>query len=338
MDGITPGIWSERDGIRVYYARSGALGLLGLVRELIGLRPKYVYVNSLFNAAFSILPLLLHRVGAWPGSRLVVAPRGELDEGALALKAVKKRIYLLAARAFRLFDGVTWHASSELEAKNIRRAPVASGPVLIKENETLLPPVAAIPADENGEELRLVTVGRISPKKQVHLLLEALRGVSGTFVLDVVGESDDAGYMRRLSSLSCQLGGKVRWRGAQDREHVLDFFRKADYACFPTAGENFGHVIAESLANACPVVVMDVTPWTDLVRSGGGLVVPDDTVEAWRMTLQGLVDEPDMAHVRRVLAAGVYNRWRSHKDARSFVDYLVEGDCRLLEFPVESPS
>jgi glycosyltransferase involved in cell wall biosynthesis len=338
MNGITPGAWSERDGIRVYYARSGALGLLRLVREATGLRPKYVYLNSLFNPVFSILPLLLHRLGAWRGSRLVVAPRGELDEGALALKAVKKRIYLLAARLFRLYDQVTWHASSELEARNIRRAPVALGPVLIKENETLLPRVAAIPDDVKREGLRLVTVGRISPKKQVHLLLEALRGVSGNFVLDVVGESDDAAYMRRLLSLSRSLGGKIRWRGSQDREHVLDFFRKADYACFPTAGENFGHVIAESLANACPVVVMDVTPWTCLVRSGGGLVVPDDTVEAWRTTLQGLVDEPSMAHGRRVLAAGVYNRWRSHKDVRSFVDYLVEGDCQLLEFPAESPS
>ena len=42
-----------------------------------------------------------------------------------------------------------------------------------------------------------------------------------------------------------------------------------------TAGENYGHVIAEALQAGCPVITTPTTPWTQVLRGGGGEIVED---------------------------------------------------------------
>jgi len=53
---------------------------------------------------------------------------------------------------------------------------------------------------------------------------------------------------------------------------VRPTLRKHDLFFFPTLGENFGHVIFESLAAGVPVLVSDQTPWRDLDQRGAGWV------------------------------------------------------------------
>jgi glycosyltransferase involved in cell wall biosynthesis len=53
---------------------------------------------------------------------------------------------------------------------------------------------------------------------------------------------------------------------------VRGIFSRHDLFLFPTRGENFGHVIFESLAAGTPVLVSDRTPWQDLDAAGVGWV------------------------------------------------------------------
>ena len=50
---------------------------------------------------------------------------------------------------------------------------------------------------------------------------------------------------------------------------------------FPTLGENFGHVIHESLAAGTPVLISDQTPWVGLSEKGAGWELPLDNKSAW---------------------------------------------------------
>ena len=43
-----------------------------------------------------------------------------------------------------------------------------------------------------------------------------------------------------------------------------------DLFFLPTAGENFGHVILESLCSGTPVLISDTTPWRNLQDLGVG--------------------------------------------------------------------
>ena len=38
----------------------------------------------------------------------------------------------------------------------------------------------------------------------------------------------------------------------------------------PTRGENFGHIILQSLSVGCPVIISDQTPWKDLETQNVG--------------------------------------------------------------------
>ncbi|MNF89332.1 Glycosyl transferases group 1 [compost metagenome] len=51
---------------------------------------------------------------------------------------------------------------------------------------------------------------------------------------------------------------------------VQKVFSQYDLFFFPTRGENYGHVIAESLSVGTPVLLSDQTPWRDLEPQGLG--------------------------------------------------------------------
>ena len=206
--------WTARDGTKVWYASTNKIQTLAKTFQAAAhLRPDYIYINSLFNPVFSILPLTLRRVGYWNDAQVVLAPRGELDPGALALKSWKKQLFIRLASNAGLFRGITWHASGELEATHLKRLGL-TGEVLVKENETLLPPQASIPTRAHSRHIELLYVGRISPKKQLELLLGALLRTKGDFTLHIVGGSADAEYQRTLQALAEPLGEKIVWHGA----------------------------------------------------------------------------------------------------------------------------
>ncbi len=47
-----------------------------------------------------------------------------------------------------------------------------------------------------------------------------------------------------------------------------------DLFFLPTLGENFGHVISESLSSGTPVLISDTTPWRNLRAKGIGENLP----------------------------------------------------------------
>ena len=65
------------------------------------------------------------------------------------------------------------------------------------------------------------------------------------------------------------------------RNHVL---------LLPTRGENFGHVILESLLAGVPVLISDQTPWRDLERRGAGWDVPLAEPDRFRARLRALLE------------------------------------------------
>ena len=47
-------------------------------------------------------------------------------------------------------------------------------------------------------------------------------------------------------------------------EKEKKYFGNNDFLILPTKGENFGHVIAESLSASLPVIISQNTPWRNL--------------------------------------------------------------------------
>jgi|JI10StandDraft_1071094.scaffolds.fasta_scaffold42145_2 glycosyltransferase involved in cell wall biosynthesis len=320
--------WVRRGRANVLYVdMTSPIRKLGMYQEIYRARAKVLYLNSLLSFYFSILPLALHRAGILGVDRVVVAPRGELDPGALRLKRRKKSLFLRTCRALGLHRDVLWHASSDIEAGYIRNFD-PSARVVVKQNETLVHGVDEAHPPPHNHQVTFAYLGRVSEKKRVHTLIEAagLVDMPGNFRLVIHG-GGDPDYVARCKSIADHTDADITFSGAIEHEDVADAFDSADYACFATAGENFGHVVAEAMARGCPVLIGDVTPWTQRILNGGGVILADPSdPSAWARTMRDLVKDsgPDQRINRRRAALASFRTWDSERDQKSFLDLLSD--------------
>lgn len=88
----------------------------------------------------------------------------------------------------------------------------------------------------------------------------------------------------------------MTYQGVIPHEAVVERLSRYDLFVFPTLGENFGHVILESLLAGCPVAVSSVTPWQTLEAEGAGWVVPLEQEGRFVEVLQRVADMDEAGH------------------------------------------
>jgi glycosyltransferase involved in cell wall biosynthesis len=320
------GRWVTRARCRIFYLGLGRpRQWLRLLRSIRRRRYDLLYVNSLWSPVFTVLPVLAARLRILRVHRVLLAPRGQLSTGALSLKSTKKRLFLsLWGRLLKNLD-VLWHASSEREAADIRSVfPWAE--VEINSDQSGLPKEPLCPRAANIGPARMVFIGRISPMKNLELVLHALRGLSQPVEFDIYGPVEDARYWSTCQSLLDRLPANVTagYRGELAHSAVRATFAEYDAFVFPTLGENYSHVIAESLSASCPVICSTETPWTEVLRGGGGAVLPDLTAAALTEELRRVAGmSPAERLAARRSAGEAYRSWRSRADQPNVLEQVM---------------
>jgi len=300
--------WNAMGPTRVFYLSNGWRSLLRL-RYLLSDTPcDVIYLNSLFSPRFTILPLLLRRLGFVPRHPFILAPRGELSLGAMAIKSPKKRLYLRTARMIGLLKGGLWQASTPFEEEDIRRWFPNARVQVVQD----IPGKAPAPPNARDTklpgELNMVFLSRISRKKNLDGALRMLAGVRGHVRFDIYGPKEDPVYWKHCEQLIEHSPGhiEVRYRGTVTHEEVSRVFSRAHLFLFPTHGENYGHVIHESLLAGCPVLTSDQTPWRNLRRLGIGWDLSLAHPKAFGDALQHCVDLNEEAFLELSRAARKY--------------------------------
>jgi glycosyltransferase involved in cell wall biosynthesis len=272
-----------------------------------------LYVNSFFSVPFGITPLVLRRFGLIPRRPTIVAPRGEFAPGALAIHAVRKRLYAGAAKLLGLTRGVIWQASGDHEAEDIRRSIGREARVVIAPD--LEPAQDSFPGgrvEKKVGHLRLLFVGRVSRMKNLDGALRILKGASGSIALDICGPVEDAAYWRQCMDLILQLPANVtvEYSGAVSRDRMGEMLAQHDMMFLPTLGENFGHAILESMAAGCPVLISDRTRWRGLEAAGAGWDVALEQPERFRNILRTCGEMDSNAWARLSESARSYGQQR----------------------------
>lgn len=115
-------------------------------------------------------------------------------------------------------------------------------------------------------ELRLMYLGRLSPKKGIENLLYALKILDDpTISLRIYG-AGDSDYAASLFRLAKELGlsGRAVFMGEVIDAAKEAAFHVADLCVVPSHSENFCNVVAESLGHGVPVIASRGTPWEEL--------------------------------------------------------------------------
>jgi glycosyltransferase involved in cell wall biosynthesis len=144
--------------------------------------------------------------------------------------------------------------------------------------------------------LRLLTVGRLIPRKGIDALLDAVvaaRWSGADIELIVVGTGPEQTRLRRRAT---ELALPVRWRGFVDQPGLPAVYADADAFAFPSLDEPFGIVLLEAAASGLPVVASPRAGATwDLVDDERtGFVVDPYDVGRHAEALARLAAEPQL--------------------------------------------
>jgi glycosyltransferase involved in cell wall biosynthesis len=320
---VRTGEWTTVGNSRVLYLSDASINACVLWRILVQTPHDVLYLNSALSFGFSIVPMVLRKLRLVPRRPVVLASRGQLSNAALAQKPLKKRSFIALARVCRLYQQplVTWQASTEQEERDIRetlqraavfpKTRVALNAIVPRgswndqqEDDSLLSETVSSSSPKVRGELNAAFLSRISPKKNLLGLLEALKDVHGRINLSVYGPVEDARYWRSCLAAIARLpvGVVVTYRGILDNDMVASTLSGHQLFVLPTFGENFGHVIAEALIAGCPVLTTDTTPWQDIASSGAGTIIRGTAPEDIAAAIQQYVDM-DAATLRRMSSA-----------------------------------
>jgi len=279
---VTVDRWSTVGKAGVFYASPQTMRPTKLASLITATPHDLLYVNSLFDPLFSIWPMACRKWGGDGRKNVLLAPRGELSAGALLLKRWKKHLFIRMAKMFGLYDGVKWHSTNVYETEDIRREFGQACEIghAGDYGPHMNPAAVAIdPPDYVPDRLRLLFLSRIAPDKNLLFALAVLKDVKAEVEFNIAGPVEDPAYFRLCQDAIRALPSNVRvsFLGPIVRNAVLSTFAKHDLSILPTVGENFGHVVAESMSVGTPVLVSNRCGWRNLQSSGGGWDVPLET-------------------------------------------------------------
>jgi glycosyltransferase involved in cell wall biosynthesis len=118
---------------------------------------------------------------------------------------------------------------------------------------------ARLLADVGGkpDSVLLLYAGRVSPEKNIGLLVEAMREVaadtSRDYRLVVVGDGPQVAWLE--AQFRGALAGRMLHRGAVDRETLATYCASCDVFVHPNPREPFGIGPLEAMASEVPVVM-----------------------------------------------------------------------------------
>ncbi|WP_417688232.1 glycosyltransferase family 4 protein [Roseibium sp.] len=176
----------------------------------------------------------------------------------------------------------------------------------------------ALGCPSDGEEVRILSVGTIVPRKGYDLLFQALGGLKHLdWHLDIVGDtSRDLRCFDELEKLlsDLELSSRVTFHGAVASSRLSEFYRSADFFALASNYEGYGMAYTEALSHGLPVVGSGEGAVRDTLNVEGALYCETGDLKALAATLGRLIcDRSEREHLRQraFLASRDFPTWEA---------------------------
>jgi glycosyltransferase involved in cell wall biosynthesis len=194
-----------------------------------------------------------------------------------------------------------------------------------------------------GPLRRIVSVGRLVPRKGFDILIRAMTAIPDAELLIIGGPEASSlsadPEARRLTALAAGLGvaERVRLCGSVSRAEMPGLLRSADVvACTPWY-EPFGIVPVEAMACGVPVLAAAVGGMLDTVVDGmTGLLVPPRCPQRIAEAVAELLDDPARRAAMGSAAAERARMYRWDRVGASTLD-VYRGVLSLAPIPITWP-
>lgn len=294
--------WTSVGNAIVYYMSKEEMSFKSLKTIINSIKFDIYYFNSFFSIYYTLFPLVLRKLKNLPAKPVILAPRGEFFTGALGLKKYRKKIYLILFKILKLHKKIIWQASNDVEKATIlalftKKAQIIVAPILISSNlndKNKIPKINKEPG-----QLNIIFLSRITRKKNLDYALNLLKLLKGSIRFEIYGPVEDKVYWKECNQIIKTLPNNITviYKGLFRKSDNINIFKNNHVFLFPTKGENFGHVIFESLAKGCPVIISDQTPWKNLQELKVGWDISISNPEKFIAILNGLTKMNNIDYV-----------------------------------------
>lgn len=276
LKSIKTNIWQNVDKSKVMYLTKDNQNVRTLKKIVDDINPDKIYLNGLFSYFFSILPCFLFK----NNFEIIINPRGMFGLSALSHKRLKKSLFIKLTNIISLYKTICWHVSNDAEFKelngNIKQVykcqiiPNVPKNLIFNRKKRI-----------NKNELCLISVCRINEIKNIHFVLELLKGISIKCNYKIIGFIEDELYYKKLKNIVKLLPEniKVDFVGILKNNEIENEIVSSDLFISSSLNENYGHSIVESLAIGVPVLISNNCPWFGLEKSSAGFRLPLDQVK-----------------------------------------------------------
>ena len=240
-----------------------------LLEQVDIIKPHSLFIIGLFSWHFTIVPLFFCK-----GPQKILSVKGMLHPGALSQKWLKKKAFLQWIKWMQLSKRCTFHATDAKEAEYIQHRfgrqvsirQAGNFPRWIGRNSALI--------KESGH-LKLVSIGIVSPMKNILLVLQSLEHCRGNIAYDIYGPVKDPVYweqcLKQIKLLPQNI--QVNYHKEITPDKVPEKLQLSHVFIMPSKSENFGHAMYEALSAGLPVITSTFTPWNELHEKNAGINV-----------------------------------------------------------------
>jgi glycosyltransferase involved in cell wall biosynthesis len=322
MPNIVLNTWIDfADGIKVCYATPENRTYSAIKLKISDLAPDFIYANMTFSLPSAVFPIMLKWRNIYKG-KIILAPRGTFKSTALAIKPLKKKVFITAFKVLGWDKRITFQATDAQEIQDTKALFGEKTRVLFASN---LPKMYQSPwliTPKSVGELKMVFVGRIHPIKNIAYLLDSLRFVKGKVHLDLYGAMEDTDYWEKCKKIIADFPKEieVHYKGEVANVEIHALMKNYHFLAMPTLGENFGHAIFEGLQAGKPLLITNTTPWQSLENQEIGWDVPLNMPEKYGENIQKAIE----------MSAEKYEKWS--KNAWQFAHDFMANPALIADY------
>lgn len=280
--------WNQVGKAKVYYV--SPKGFKFSVIKKLANDVELVYCCGCFSD-YSIKTLILKRIKQI-NVPVVIASMGIFAPLEFKMKYIKKKACTTIFNFLGLFDNIHWSVTSDMEKEDVKREVKTNNNFFVAVDLPRKVENQIIFKDKERGKLKIAWISRIARNKNLKGAINILKDIEGEIEFTIYGPKQDNKYWNECEEELYKLGNNIKWewRGSVESENVVDVFKEHQLFLFPTYGENFGHVIQESLSAGCPVIISDKTPWNDIEDENIGYIVPLGNIELFKEKIKLYVE------------------------------------------------
>lgn len=253
-------------------------------KVLSQLKPDLIWFSGVLTPNNKIVTA---KIAKKRGIPVLFSPRGELSADRVKIKAYKKVPYLRLITLLGVYNNCFFHGTSDDEEEGIIKYFHPNKDHIFRAaNISVAQQLDLCEIKKEKGSLNVFFFSRIHEVKNILFGIQCLAKCRSKINLDVYGPIESKEYWQECLDVAKNAPSNitVNYGGILDYSNKAESIQRHHCFLFPTLNENYGHVIAESLANSRPVLLSKgTTPWDDLDGRAGYVISLDQPEQFTKM-------------------------------------------------------